>query len=148
MINLRELEAKIVESIKEGHELHHIREQIQKKPRFFRNTITRMVELGILEKIEKGMYAVRVEQYSVKPDSEVIEERKRKTKNILSNNVPNVNDKIISIIRENYNTMYRSAILKLLHKAGFQMTKFELNLIIMNDDNLTGSSLDADQVIA
>lgn len=147
MIHLRAFEAEIIEAIKAGHELHHIREQIQKKTRYFRNTITRMVELGILEKVEKGMYAVKVKKYSVKPDSEVIEERKRKSRNIINNNVPDLGEMAISLIRENYPKMLRTSLLKLLQKAGYRLTKFELNLIIMNE-GLSSCSIDTDQEIA
>ncbi|MCY9666444.1 hypothetical protein M5X11_15985 [Paenibacillus alginolyticus] len=147
IIHIRALEAEIVEAIKSGHEIHHIRDQIQKKPRYFRNTITRMVELGILEKVEKGMYAVKVEKYTVRPDSEVIEERKRKTRSIINNNIPALGDRAISLIQENYPKMLRSSLLKLLHKAGYHLTKFELNLIIMNE-GLASCTMDVDQGIA
>ncbi|GGG17829.1 hypothetical protein [Paenibacillus abyssi] len=147
MINLRPLEAEIIEAIKAGQELVNIRKQVQKAPRYFRNTITRMVELGVLEKIEKGMYAVKVEKYSVRPDGEVIEERKRKTRSTMMPIIPDVAPTAIELIRANYHKMLRTPLLKLLRNNGFPMNKFELNLLIMKE-GISGSALEADQETA
>lgn len=146
MIILRAIEAEIIEGILAGHELDAIREQIQKKPRYFRNTINRMVDLDMLEKVELG-YSVKIEKYTIRPDSEVTEDRKKKTRKVINKNVPVVGEAALALIRENYSKMYRSALLKLLQQKGYKLTKFELNLIILNED-LSMETNESEQSIA
>ncbi|MGF7035318.1 hypothetical protein J2T17_006326 [Paenibacillus mucilaginosus] len=144
-MKLRAVEAQILESLKAGLDIKSIREQISAKPRTFRSTISRMVELGVLVKKNKGMYGVQIEQYVVGPDDEILEERRRASQEHMQPLIPLAGSNAEVIIMLNYNRVPRSQLLKLLHKSGYRMTKFQMNILIMK---IQGMTIDLDPISA
>lgn len=144
---LTEIEAKVYETLKQGHQWDECEVLLDMKTRTLTTICQRLVTFNLLTKIKAKHYIALPGVYEVKSDKEV----KKTRKGIIDSMVATIETKIPNeaalYIIGHYSIMKRSKLLSKLHEAGYNIGKFALNQFIV-DNKLDKTSYREDSMRA